>query len=101
MKSYDHLMAKIGNKKPGFITNIADVSQNLKDIMRNEKHWDGLSSQEKEVLEAIQYMISRILAGESGRSGSWNWVAIAGYALVINEIVESDECEISECEAKT
>jgi GTP1/Obg family GTP-binding protein len=62
----------------GDFTDNARVSQALKNILRNDPHWDRLHDIHKEAIEYICGKISRILAGDPTFDD--NYDDIAGYA---------------------
>lgn len=56
----------------------SEMTQNLKEVMREGLNWDALSSHEKETLEMIAHKIGRILSGQHAFADHWD--DIAGYA---------------------
>jgi hypothetical protein len=65
----------------------AFISQMLKTVAHEPKHWNGLSAVQKEAIDMICCKLSRILSGQG--SFQDHWLDIAGYAqLVVREIKE-------------
>jgi hypothetical protein len=63
----------------------AEISQILKQTMRNAKNWDELSYAQQEALEMVQHKISRLLNGDPTYLD--NVVDILGYTeLMFNDM---------------
>ena len=61
------------------------ITQSLKDTMRDVDGWNNLTASQKEALDMIQHKIGRILNGDPTYDDSWK--DIAGYAtLIVNEL---------------
>lgn len=59
----------------------AALSQRLKHIMMQARHWDELSHDQREALEMIQHKVGRILNGNADYAD--NWIDVAGYATLV------------------
>lgn len=62
----------------GDFTYHANITQHLKDILRNIEGWNRLSANQKEALDMIMHKVGRILNGNPDLEDSW--ADIAGYA---------------------
>lgn len=67
----------------GDYTNTAQVSQHLKNTMRNARNWNRLSCDKKESLDLIMTKVSRIMSGEPNEPD--HWLDIEGYAKLARE----------------
>ena len=65
-------------KNYGSFSSQAELSQNLKNVMRSSKNWTRMSDMQRESLEMIAHKIARILNGDPNYEDSW--VDIGGYA---------------------
>lgn len=63
----------------------ADITQELKDVMRKNPGWAGLSPAQRESLEMIAHKIGRILNGDPNYADSWH--DIAGYASLVDKLL--------------
>ena len=71
-------------KKYGDFTTHAQITQELKDVVKND---DGtLSPIHTEALDMIMHKVGRILNGDPNYADSWH--DIAGYAQLVEERVE-------------
>lgn len=73
----------------GMFKDHAQLSQNLKDIIRQHmgpQKWDALADDQKESLEMICHKIARIGNGDPDYTDSW--VDIAGYAKLVSDRLE-------------
>ena len=61
----------------------ADITQDLKHVMRYTEGWDRLNVSQKEALEMIAHKIGRILNGNPNYADSWH--DIAGYATLVDK----------------
>ena len=61
----------------------ADITQDLKYVMRYTEGWDNLNVSQKEALEMIAHKIGRILNGNPNYADSWH--DIAGYASLVDK----------------
>jgi len=59
----------------------ADITQALKDVMRDTSNWKRLAPYQKEALEMNAHKIGRILNGDPDHDDSW--IDIAGYAQLV------------------
>jgi hypothetical protein len=74
-------------KRYGLFTAHANITQFLKQDMRDTPKWRMLEPYQKEALEMIAHKIGRILNGDPNYDDSWR--DIAGYAmLVCNRLTE-------------
>jgi hypothetical protein len=72
-------------KRYGEFTGHAEITQRLKDAMREHPGWLRLASDQREALEMNAHKVGRILNGDPNWSDSWH--DIAGYAqLVANRL---------------
>ena len=67
----------------GDYTNTAQVSQHLKNTIRNARNWNRLSCDKKESLDLIMTKISRIMSGEPNEPD--HWLDLEGYARLARE----------------
>ena len=58
---------------------VGNVSQLLKDAMRDGRNWERLSCGHREALDLIQHKIARILSGADPHDPQ-HWEDVAGYA---------------------
>jgi hypothetical protein len=83
----------------GDYTTHAEISQELKDVMRKQKGWDRLTANQKETLEMNAHKIGRILNGDPNLED--NWADIAGYArLSADRVVDPNQLDLDLVEAK-
>ena len=68
-------------RRYGLFTDLASMSQTIKDMMKQEEGWARLAPDQKEALEVIAQKIARILNGDPDYADSW--MDIAGYAKLI------------------
>ena len=61
----------------------AQITQDIKKVMRNTRNWEALSSDKKEALEMIACKISRILNGDPNHYDSWH--DINGYCKLVTD----------------
>lgn len=66
----------------GGIEAVGEVSQQIKQAMRDGRNWERLTSAEAEALDMIGHKIGRILSG-ADPSNREHWEDVAGYALAI------------------
>lgn len=81
--AYENEVLNERQKSYGNYQTNAQISQQLKYIMRETPKWRELSSDKQESLEMIALKISRILNGDDNYKDSWD--DIAGYANLIGE----------------
>ena len=65
----------------GDFSDNATFSQRLKDDFRRNAAWEGMSSTQREALDAIALKLSRIATGDSYYKD--NWHDIQGYAKLV------------------
>ena len=70
-------------KRYGSFESQGELSQKLKEIMREVQGWEDLSPSQKESLDMIVHKIARILNGDPNYADSWH--DISGYATLIDE----------------
>jgi hypothetical protein len=73
----------------GNFSNQAEIAQKLKGVVYAEEGYERLSSAHREALDIILHKISRIINGNPNYVD--NWHDIAGYATLIQQIIENDE----------
>jgi hypothetical protein len=83
----DETLKERGNRY-GEFKDHAEISQSLKDVMRNFPGWNRLSDDKKEALEMIQHKIARILNGDPSYADSWH--DITGYARLVEAQLENE-----------
>lgn len=67
----------------------AEVTQKLKDIMRDTYGWENLNFSQKESLDMFAHKIGRVLSGNPDLIDAWR--DIAGYStLVANQLSNTD-----------
>jgi hypothetical protein len=67
----------------------ANISQTIKDDIRNHPGWERLVSDQREALEMISHKIARIINGDPNYAD--NWIDIAGYATLVANRLEKME----------
>jgi Domain of unknown function (DUF6378) len=88
MTSLDTTLAERGARYGAF-TSHAEITQNLKTIMRATHRWQALQPDQIEALEMVAHKIGRILNGDPDYIDSW--LDIAGYARLVADRLEGDE----------
>lgn len=75
------------------------VMQGMKKLAKTGSSWDKMSSYQKEAVEMILHKIGRIVCGDPDYIDSWH--DIAGYAKLVEDILESAKraIELSDAEA--
>lgn len=68
-------------KQHGDFTDHASVTQELKEVMWHDPHYEKLTAVQREALEMIAHKIGRILAGNHNHKDHWD--DIAGYARLV------------------
>ena len=61
----------------------AELSQQLKEVMRDSVGWARLEPDMREALEMIQHKVARILNGDPTYADSWH--DISGYAKLVDD----------------
>jgi len=69
------------DKLYGGFANVAETSQALKDIVRENANYENLNPMQREALDMIEHKIARIVNGDPNYRD--NWVDIAGYATLV------------------
>ena len=77
-----HLLTERG-KVHGEFRDHARVTQNLKNVLHQERGWDKLAPMQREALEMIMHKIGCIMAGDANHVD--HWFDIAGYATLVKE----------------
>ena len=67
----------------------AEITQELKEVMRIHTGWRKLSYSKREALEMIAHKIGRILNGDPTYADSWH--DIAGYATLIDKQLDGQD----------
>lgn len=67
----------------------ATITQKLKEVMRKTHKWEQLNYHHRESLDMIAHKIGRILNGDPNYDDSWH--DIAGYAQLVERIINGDE----------
>lgn len=73
----------------GKFRNHAELSQKLKQAMKEKATWWDLSPSQQKSLEMIAHKIARILNGDPNYAD--NWHDIAGYATLIDLQLQGDD----------
>lgn len=88
MSDIDATLLERGNRYGAF-SGHAQITQQLKNLMRAHHGWGGLNLSQREALEMVAHKIGRILNGDPNYDDSWR--DIAGYAqLVVNQLEGHD-----------
>lgn len=74
-------------KNYGKFSNIGQLTQTFKSIMREAPSWPSMQPDQKESLEMIVHKLARILNGNPDYADSW--VDIAGYARLVADRLET------------
>ena len=80
--SVDATLTERGNRY-GKFKDHAELSQQIKNVMRCSDGWCGLDYDMREALEMIQHKVARILNGDPTYADSWH--DIAGYAKLVDD----------------
>jgi len=67
----------------GAFEGLAEITQELKGVMRAHDGWQRLNASQKETLEMVANKIGRILNGDPNYADSWH--DIAGYAKLVDD----------------
>jgi len=73
-------------KRYGDFADHAQITQDLKDVMRATEGWERLTPSMREALEMNAHKIGRILNGDPEYADSWH--DIAGYAVLVEQQLE-------------
>lgn len=65
----------------------AAITQHIKDLLRSQRNWSGLTASQKESLDMIAHKIGRILAGNPHFED--HWADISGYSTLAEREVAS------------
>jgi hypothetical protein len=88
MSEIQTVLAERGSRYGAF-SGHAQITQDLKAIMRATPNWFHLSDSQKEALEMVAHKIGRVLNGDPGYLDSW--VDIIGYTqLVVDQLEGKD-----------
>ena len=89
MSSIDSTLAERGNRYGNFIDH-AEITQAVKDAMKNSTNWSILTPDMVEALEMVAHKIGRILNGDPNYIDSWT--DIIGYTrLVEKRLIDEQE----------
>jgi hypothetical protein len=80
VSTIDTTLAERGERYGAF-TSHAQITQDLKDVMRAAPQWDKLKADQKEALEMVQHKIGRILNGDVDYIDSYT--DIIGYTRLV------------------
>lgn len=85
MKGIEDVLKERGSRYGAFKGH-AQITQELKELLRGYDGWGRLSYSQQEALEMIAHKIGRILNGDPNDADSW--VDVAGYAqLIVNDLM--------------
>lgn len=63
----------------------AELTQDMKEVMRHSEGWNRLNRSQRECLEMVVHKIGRIINGDPDYADSW--IDIGGYVqLVVNQL---------------
>lgn len=65
----------------GDYSDMADLAQRLKEVMKHTPKWETLSMVQRESLEMLATKLARILTGNPNNRDSWH--DIAGYVTLV------------------
>ena len=85
-QSIDNTIEGIDTKYSAF-SHHADISQRIKDTLRESPNWGKLSYDKREAMETIVHKLSRILNGEPEYVDAWH--DISRYATLVVDSLES------------
>ena len=88
--STEDLLRERGKTHGSFEVN-ARVAQTLKQVLRNNGHYDNLCEIQKEALDFICSKIGRIMSGQPGFQDHWD--DIAGYAKLAAKPLREQGCK--------
>ena len=71
----------------GGFANVAEVAQDLQDVMRGAPGWAGLSKVQKQALTDTAGKVARILCGDPNYID--NWHDIQGYSRLVEEDIRN------------
>jgi hypothetical protein len=87
------ILAERGSRY-GVFAQHANITQNIKTVIRTTPKWHGLADDQKEALDMIAHKIGRILNGDPDYLDSW--VDIVGYTqLVIDRLKGVPEAHLN------
>ncbi len=82
MSNIDETLAERGSRYGEFADH-ADITQSLKDTMRDGASWSNMEDDQKECLEMIAHKIGRIVNGDPDYVDSWT--DIIGYTRLVEK----------------
>ena len=82
MQSIEDLLIERG-RTHGDYGDHAQITQQLKDVMRYHDGWTRLNSTQRETLDMLAHKTGRILAGDPNFADHWD--DIAGYAKLVSQ----------------
>jgi len=80
--SIDSTLQERGARYGKFLDH-AQITQDLKKVMRDHPGWDRLEVDQMEALEMVAHKIGRILNGDPNYDDSWR--DIAGYSALVEK----------------
>jgi hypothetical protein len=81
-------------KTHGDYTQVANLTRSLMANMEYSKNWDELYPFQKESLHMMAVKIARILEGDMSEPDHWH--DIAGYSILVNNILKRFASEVSD-----
>lgn len=73
----------------GEFDKLAEISQDLKEVIGCTAGWEHLAVDQREALEMVAHKIARILNGDPERADTW--IDIAGYAKLVADRLAAGE----------
>lgn len=70
----------------GNYSEVSNISQNLKHVMRQHPNWNSLYPFQRESLDMISNKIARIINGDKDYDDSW--IDISGYAELVTDRIK-------------
>lgn len=104
-QTIDQTLAERGQQYGDFDDH-AELTQGLKDTMRNGRSWDNMDDDQKEALEMVAHKIGRIVNGNPDFVDSWT--DIIGYTRLVEKrliarasddvpVVDDETCSCPAC----
>lgn len=88
MSNIDATLSERGTRYGDFVTH-SEITQRLKDVMRDTPNWGLLSADQKEALDMTAHKIGRILNGDPNYHDSWH--DIVGYNRLVEQRLAPDQ----------
>ena len=89
LKKEENQVRKILNDREnryGNYSEVSNISQNLKYVMRQHPNWNSLYPFQRESLDMISNKIARIINGDKDYDDSW--IDISGYAELVTDRIK-------------